>query len=76
MDEKIRKELETIEMEHQIGVIRHDLPGDALQSARLVLAAKGKKWNEVKKLLDGGQTPESADMLIPMDRWSRRCISL
>ena len=57
MDEKIRKELETMEVEHQIGVVRHDLQGDALQSARLVLAAKEKKWNEVKKQLDGGANP-------------------
>jgi hypothetical protein len=57
MDEKSRKELETIEIEHQVGVIRHDLPGDALKSARLVLAAKEKKWSEVKKMLDGGADP-------------------
>ena len=57
MDEKIRKELETMEMDHQIGVIRHDLPGDALQSARLVLAAKENKWQEVEKLLEEGADP-------------------
>ena len=57
MDEKSRKELETIEMEHQIGVIRQDLPGDALQSARLVDAALDKKLNEVEKLLEDGADP-------------------
>ena len=57
MDEKIRKELEKLEDEHQIRIIRQDLPGDALQSARLVLAAKEQKWQEVEKLLEEGADP-------------------
>ena len=57
MDEKNRKELENLEMEHGIRVIRQDLPGDALQSAKLVLAAQDKKWEEVEKLLEQGADP-------------------
>ena len=57
MDEKSRKELETMEMEYQIRVIRKDLQGDALQSAELVLAAQEKKWAKVEKLLEQGADP-------------------
>ena len=57
MDEKIRKELEKLENEHRIRVIRQDLKGDALKSARLVLAAKEKRWQEVEKLLEEGADP-------------------
>ena len=57
MDEKNRKELEKLEDEHAIRVIRQDLKGDALQSARLVLAAQEKKWQEVEKLLEAGADP-------------------
>ena len=57
MDEKIRKELERLKDEHEIRVIRQDLKGDALQSARLVLAAQEKKWQEVEKLLEEGADP-------------------
>ncbi len=57
MDEKSRKELEKLEDEHRIRVIRQDLKGDALQSARLVLAAKEKRWQEVEKLLEEGADP-------------------
>lgn len=57
MDEKIRKELERLEDEHEIRVIRQDLKGDALQSARLVLAAQEKKWQEVENLLAQGADP-------------------
>jgi len=57
MDEKIRKELERLEDEHEIRVIRKDLKGDALQSARLVLAAQEKKWQEVENLLEQGADP-------------------
>ena len=57
MDEKIRKELERLEDEHDIRVIRQDLKGDALQSARLVDAALDKNWNEVEKLLEEGADP-------------------
>ena len=57
MDEKSRKELERLENEHAIRIIRQDLKGDALQSARLVDAAMDKKWNEVEKLLEEGADP-------------------
>ena len=57
MDEKFRKELERLEDEHDIRIIRQDLKGDALQSARLVLAAQEKKWQEVEKLLEEGADP-------------------
>ena len=57
MDEKIRKELERLEDEREIRVIRQDLNGDALQSAKLVAAALDKKWNEVEKLLEEGADP-------------------
>ena len=57
MDEKSRKELEKLEDEHRIRIIRQDLRGDALQSARLVLAAKEKRWQEVEKLLEEGADP-------------------
>jgi hypothetical protein len=57
MDEKIKKELETLEMEHYVRIIRQDLHGDALQSARLVRAAQEKNWKEVEKLLEDGADP-------------------
>ena len=57
MDEKIRKELKKLEDEHSVRIIRQDLKGDALQSARLVDAAMDKKWNEVEKLLEEGADP-------------------
>ena len=57
MDEKIRKELENLEMEHYVRIIRQDLHGDALQSARLVRAAQEKNWKEVEKLLEDGADP-------------------
>ena len=57
MDEKIRKELERLEDERAVRIIRQDLKGDALQSARLVDAAMDKKWNEVEKLLEEGADP-------------------
>ena len=57
MDEKNKKELERLEDEHEIRVIRQNLKGDALQSARLVLAAQEKKWQEVEKMLEEGADP-------------------
>ena len=57
MDEKIRNELERLEDERAIRIIRQDLQGDALQSARLVDAALDKNWNEVEKLLEEGADP-------------------
>lgn len=53
----ISKEMEVMEMENGIGQIREDLPGDAMQSAKLVLAAIEKKWSEVETLLEQGADP-------------------
>lgn len=57
MDERISKEMETLEMEHYVRIIRQDLHSDALQSARLVRAAQEKNWKEVEKLLEDGADP-------------------
>ena len=57
MDEKNRKELEHMEEEHGICVIRQDLKGDALKSARLIRAALDQKWQEVETLLEKGADP-------------------
>ena len=53
----ISKEMEVMEMENGIGQIREDLPGDAMQSAKLVLAAFEKRWDEVENLLENGTDP-------------------
>jgi len=53
----ISKEMEVMEMENRIRQIREDLPGDAMQSAKLVLAAFEKKWSEVESLLEAGADP-------------------
>ena len=53
----IRKEMEVMEMENRIRQIREDLPGNAMQSAKLVLAAFEKKWSEVENLLENGADP-------------------
>ena len=53
----ISKEMEVMEMENRIRQIREDLPGDAMQSAKLVLAAFEKKWSEVENLLENGADP-------------------
>ena len=45
----ISKEMEVMEMENRVWQIREDLPGDAVQSAKLVLAAFEKKWSEVER---------------------------
>ncbi|MBO7328141.1 MAG: hypothetical protein J6W00_05140 [Lentisphaeria bacterium] len=55
--ENISKEMEVMEMEHEIRQMRKDLTGDVLQSAKLVLAATEKKWDEVEKLLEKGADP-------------------
>ena len=57
MNEQIRKELEHMEEEFGIRIIRQDLKGDALKSARLVRAALDKNWQEVEKLLEEGADP-------------------
>ena len=53
----ISKEMDVMEMENCIRQIREDLPGDAVQSAKLVLAAFEKKWSEVENLLENGADP-------------------
>lgn len=53
----ISKEMEIMEMENRVWQIREDLPGDAMQSAKLVLAAFEKKWSEVETLLEQGADP-------------------
>ena len=53
----ISKEMEVMEMENRIRQIREDLPGDAMQSAKLVLAAFEKRWDEVENLLENGADP-------------------
>jgi len=53
----ISKEMEVMEMGNRIRQIREDLPGDAMQSAKLVLAAFEKKWSEVENLLKNGADP-------------------
>ena len=53
----ISKEMEVMEMENRIRQIREDLPGDAMQSAKLVLAAFEKRWDEVENLLENGTDP-------------------
>ena len=55
--DNINKEMEVMEMENCIGQIREDLPGDAMLSAKLVLAAFEKKWSEVETLLEQGADP-------------------
>ena len=57
MNEQIRKELKHMEEEYGIQVIRQDLKGDVLKSARLVQAALEKRWQEVEKLLEEGGDP-------------------
>ena len=53
----INKEMEVMEMENRVWQIREDLPEDAVQSAKLVLAAFEKKWSEVESLLEQGADP-------------------
>ena len=53
----ISKEMDVMEMENCIRQIREDLPGDVMQSAKLVLAAFEKKWSEVESLLEQGADP-------------------
>ena len=53
----ISKEMDVMEMENRVWQIREDLPGDAVLSAKLVLAAFEKKWSEVESLLEQGADP-------------------
>ena len=51
------KEMDVMEMENRIHQFREDLPGDVVQSAKLVLAAFEKKWSEVETLLEQDADP-------------------
>ena len=55
--ESKNKEMEVMGMENRVWQFREDLPGDAMQSAKLVLAAFEKKWSEVETLLEQGADP-------------------
>ena len=57
MKKIISKEMEVMEMEERIHIIREDLTGDALASAKLVKTAKENNWEEVEKLLADGADP-------------------
>ena len=60
MEKFISKEMEVMEMEERIHVIREDLTGDALLSAKLVKAAKENNWEEVENCLPTVLIPASA----------------
>ena len=57
MQNDISKELEYMESEDRIHVMRQDLTGDALLSAKLVKAAFEKHWKKVDNLLSQGADP-------------------
>ena len=57
MEHEYGSEMERIEMEERIHVMRDDLSGDAPLSAELVKAARDGNWAEAEKLLDGGADP-------------------
>ncbi len=57
MEKFISKEMELMELEENIHVIREDLTGDPLASAKLVKAAFDCNWGEVEKLLASGADP-------------------
>ena len=56
--DNINKEMEIMEMEHDIRITREDLPGDPLAGAKLLKAAREKNWQEVLTLLDNGADPK------------------
>ena len=55
--DNINKEMEIMEMEHNIRITREDLPGDPLVSAKLVQAASDQDWQQVQELLSDGADP-------------------
>lgn len=57
MDKNISKEIERMELEDRIHVIRQDLTGDPLLSGKLVKAALKNQWEEVERLLSEGADP-------------------
>ena len=57
MDKNISEQIEHMELEDRIHVIRQDLTGDPLLSGKLVKAARENQWDEVEKLLSQGADP-------------------
>ena len=57
MEKFINNEIEVMEMEERIRIIREDLTGDALASAKLVKAARENNWAELETLLESGADP-------------------
>ena len=57
MDKNISEQIERMELEDRIHVIRQDLTGDPLLSGKLVKAALKNQWDEVEKLLAQGADP-------------------
>lgn len=57
MDKNISEQIEHMELEDRIHVIRQDLTGDPLLSGKLVKAARENQWEEVEKLLSQGADP-------------------
>ena len=55
--ESKNEEMEVMGMENRVWQFREDLPGDAMLSAKLVLAAFEKKWSKVESLLEQGADP-------------------
>ena len=57
MEKTIREQIEHMELEDRIRVIRQDLTGDPLLSGKLVKAALENQWEKVEKLLSEGADP-------------------
>ena len=57
MEKTISEQIEHMELEDRIHVIRQDLTGDPLLSGKLVKAARENHWEEVEKLLSQGADP-------------------
>ena len=57
MTKDINEEMDRMELDDHIHVIRQDLPGDPLLSGKLVKAARENQWSEVEKLLSEGADP-------------------
>lgn len=57
MEKTISEQIEHMELEDRIHVIRQDLTGDPLLSGKLVKAALENQWEEVERLLSEGADP-------------------
>ena len=57
MDKTISEQIDHMELDDRIHVIRQDLTGDPLLSGKLVKAALENQWEEVEKLLSEGADP-------------------